>query len=97
MDLPTMQRTISKQLAVTYLDSRLNKCDSAIATMQLESYYTTDEPPLKVGVINPVTRKYAYNTGDTVNVEPKIVLSNTCMLTNIIHSNQLAKFIEQQR
>lgn len=92
-----MQRTISKRIALTYLDSRLNKCDSAIAAMQLESYYTTDEPPLKIGAINPVTRTYAYNIGDTVNVEPKIVLSNICMLTNIVYTDKLLQIIEQQR
>lgn len=93
----TMQRTISKRLAITYLDGRLNKCDSAIASMQLESYYTTDEPPLKIGAINPVTRTFAYDVGDTVKVNPKILLNNTCMLTNIIHNQQLLTILEQQR
>ena len=92
-----MKRTISKQLAITYLDSRLNKCDSAIATMQLESYYTYDEPPLKIGVINHVTRKYTFNVGDTVNVDPKIIINNGLMLTNIIRTNFLNEYIKNQR
>ena len=92
-----MKRTISKQLAITYLDSRLNKCDSAIATMQLESYYTYDEPPLKIGVISPVTRKYTHNIGDTVNVEPKIIINNGCMLTNVVRTQFLNNYIINQR
>lgn len=92
-----MQRTISKQLAITYLDSRLSKCDSAIATMQLESYYTDDEPPLKIGVINPVTRKYTYDTGTTVEVEPKILVNLGCLLTNVVRTKFLENYIRSQR
>lgn len=92
-----MQRTISKQLAITYLDSRLNKCDSAIATMQLESYYTTDVPPLKIGAINPVTRHYAHKIGDTIDVEPKILVNQYCMLTNVVRTKFLENYIRSQR
>lgn len=92
-----MQRTISKQLAITYLDSRLNKCDSANATMQLESYYTTDEPPFKIGAINPVSRRYAHKVGDTVDVEPKILVNTSLMLTNVIRSEFLNEYINKQR
>lgn len=92
-----MQRTISKRLAITYLDGRLNKCDSAIASMQLESYYTTDEPPLKIGAINPVTRKYAHKVGDTVDVEPRMLVHYGCLLTNVIRSEFLENYIRSQR
>ena len=94
---PIMQRTISKQLAITYLDNRLNKCDSAIATMQLESYYTNDEPPLKIGAINPVSRQYAHDIGDTVDVEPRILVNYGCLLTNVIRSEFLENYIRSQR
>ena len=92
-----MQRTISKQLAITYLDDRLNKCASAIATMQLESYYTNDEPPLKIGAINPVSRRFAHNVGDTVDIKSKIIVNNGLMLTNVIHTNFLTEYINNQR
>ncbi len=92
-----MQRTISKRLAITYLDSRLNKCDSAIATMQLESYYTDDEPPLKIGAINPVTRQYTHNIGDTVDVEPRILVNYGCLLTNVVRSEFLNEYLRNQR
>ena len=92
-----MQRTISKQLAITYLDSRLNKCNSSIATMQLESYYTTDEPPLKIGLSGPVSRKDTYDINETVNVIPKIIVNNSCMLTNVIRTKFLEEYIQNQR
>ncbi len=92
-----MQRTISKQLAITYLDSHLDRCDSNIATMQLESYYTKDEPPLKIGVIGPVTRKYTYDAGVTVDVEPKILVNLGCLLTNVVRTNFLNEYIRNQR
>lgn len=92
-----MQRTISKRLAITYLDGRLNKCDSANATMQLESYYTTDEPPLKIGAINPVSRRYAHNVGDNVDIEAKIFVNNGLLLTNVIRSKFLSEYINKQR
>lgn len=92
-----MQRTIQKQLAITYLDSRLNKCSSSDATMQLESYYTTDEPPLKIGAISPVKRRFTYSVGSTVDVESKILVNNTCMLTNIISTEFLKEYINNQR
>ena len=92
-----MEQTIAKHLAITYLDSRFDKCSSAMATMQLESYYTDDEPQQRIGVINHVTRKYTFNVGDTVNVEPKIIINNGLMLTNIIRTNFLNEYIQNQR
>ena len=92
-----MQRTISKQLSITYLDSRLNKCDSTNATMQLESYYTMDKPPLTIGLIGPVSRKFTYNINERVNVIPKILVNNSCMLTNVIRTNFLEDYIQNQR
>ena len=65
--------------------------------MQLESYYTNDEPPLKICAITPATRKYAYQVGDTVNVEPKIIVNNAIMLTNIVRTNFLNNLIQEQR
>ena len=92
-----MQRTISKQLNIIYLDDRLNKCDSATATMQLESYYTIEEPNQKIGHIGPLTREFTYDIGNNVNVESKIFVNRGCMLTNVIRTKFLQEYIRTQR
>jgi hypothetical protein len=90
-------QTIDKQISITPLDGRFNKCLSSNSAMQLEIYYSLEQPDKKIGVISPSTGQYTFKTGARVDVTPRIIVNNYCYLTNVVRTDFLTKILTNQR
>ena len=90
-------QTIDKQESIIPLDSRFGKCLHSHSAMQLEIYYTLENPDTKLGVINDATGKFTFSRGARVDVTPKILVNNGCMLTNVVRTDFLTNILTKQR
>ena len=95
-----MKRTISKRCKIYYVDYALNLLPKGTkdgAIMQLEIYHSVEAPKKNIGAFGPLTGKFTYSVGNTVNVEPEIIVDNYCMLTNVIRTDILNNYLYKQR
>ncbi|MBR6684841.1 MAG: hypothetical protein IKL37_01085 [Alphaproteobacteria bacterium] len=97
LNVATKKHTIATHGIIHPLDVRLDTCKWDNATLQLETYHTLGAPGIKVGVIAPATGIHTYKIGDTVNVISQIPVNLGCVLTNIVKTDFLAKYIANQR
>ena len=95
--MTVMQHTITQQVSIHPLDTRLFKCEKSDATYQLEIYHTNERPNKNVGAIAKYNGKFSYSIGANVDVHSRIDVNFGCWLTNCIMTECLKNYIKIRR
>ena len=89
-----MQQTITESVQIYGLDHNFNPYEGTGAPFQLEIYHTKEQPKTNVGVLNNNTKKFSYKIGDVVEVAPKINVSSSIFLTNVVVNSFLQNHLK---
>jgi len=89
-----MKQTVTKTVSIHKIDYRLYSTNMLNAPFQLEIYHTKEEPGKNIGVLNNNTKKFSYKIGDIVDVAPKVNVSSSTFLTNIVMNTFLQNYMK---